>query len=321
MCYSAIVKQELKQLARQYQARVDLNSLEALFEKRNRDEKIKIPRGLELNFKKPQSLQEKNILNKIKEFRIQHVAQLEADLVAQAERFDKAVAALRKKATKKAEQEKAVASRQIARLEKRLENLKIKNGQPSENDSRIYAFDWAPVIILKNNERFIVPMRYHLRPAGMPESFDRRYPGCYNARLDSLTGFWKNEFGKKHGILIITSFFENVKLQQLEKKSLGPQEAAKRVVLQYKPKGMDYMVVPCLWDHWGGPGEKGFDSFAIITDEPPPEVLETGHDRCPVFLNEARIEDWLNPQGKSTEVLLAILSDRQGAYYEHKLAG
>ncbi|HEY8272074.1 MAG TPA: SOS response-associated peptidase family protein [Pseudobdellovibrionaceae bacterium] len=293
-------------------------SWEELFEKRNQGEKINIPRGLEFNFKNPKTIQEKNILNKIKEFRARQWTQLESELFEQATRFDRAVASLQKKATKKAEQEKAVASRQIARIEKRMENL--KSDTLSENESRIYAFDWAPVIILRNNERVIVPMRYHLRPPEMPESFDRKYPGCYNARLDSLTGFWRNEFEKKHGILIISSFFENVKLHQFEKRKLSIKETVKNIVLQYKPKDMEYMVVPCLWDHWGGHGDKAFDSFAIITDKPPPEVLETGHDRCPIFLNEARVEEWLDSKSKSTAELLSILNDRQRTFYEHKLA-
>ncbi|MGZ3806135.1 MAG: SOS response-associated peptidase family protein [Pseudobdellovibrionaceae bacterium] len=318
MCYSAIVKQDLKQLGLQYHARVDIPSLEAIFKKRSNGEKINIPRGLEFNFKNPKTLAGKNILNVIKEFRLRQIQQLESDLAFQITRLHKATRDLEDKGTKKAEQEKAVASRQIERIRKRLEAL--KNERPSENDSRIYAFDWAPVIIQRDHEHIIVPMRYHLRPPGMSESFDRKYPGCYNARFDSLTGFWKNEFGKKHGILVISSFFENVKLHNLEKRKLGVREVVERVVLQYKPHGLDHMVVPCLWDHWGGPGEKGFDSFAIITDEPPPEVLETGHDRCPIFLNEERIEEWLNPQGKSTAELLALLGDRQRAYYEHKLA-
>ena|SRR3989344_7683889 len=61
--------------------------------------------------------------------------------------------------------------------------------------------------------------------------------------------------------------------------------------------------------------------IALITDEPPAEVLETGQDRCPIFLNEARIDDWLNPEGKSVGELFEILDDRQRPFYEHALAG
>jgi len=162
-------------------------------------------------------------------------------------------------------------------------------------------------------------MRYHLRPPGMKEDFDRKYPGCYNARRDSLLGFWKKEFGSKHGLLVITSFFENVLLHDLEQRKLKKGEEETNVVIQFKPEGMEHMLVPVIWDHWGT-GEDGFDSFALITDEPPPEVLATGHDRCPIFLNEARIDDWLMPKGKSVDELFEILDDRERPFYKHSSA-
>jgi len=154
----------------------------------------------------------------------------------------------------------------------------------------------------------------------MKPDLGKKYPGCYNARRDSLSGFWKNEFGSKHGVIIVTSFFENVLLHDLERRSLAKHEKEKNVVIEFKPRGLDYMVVPVIWDTWTD-GKENFDSFALITDEPPAEVLETGHDRCPIFLNEARIDDWLKPQGKSQNELFAILDDRSRPFYEHALAG
>jgi putative SOS response-associated peptidase YedK len=321
MCYSAMVKQELKKLGIRYDARVDLSLLEDLFERRNQGKKIALSKALEFNFRSPTTAAEKQIAKSIEEYKFKQILQLETDLFTQLTRFNKAVESFEKKATKKVENEKGVSERQIARIKKRLE--KLKSDKLAENDARIYAFDWAPVIIWKDNNRVIVPMRYHLRPPDMPETFDRKYPGCYNARRDSLTGFWKNEFGKKHAILIISSFFENVKRHDFEKRALLPNEAEENMILQFKPKGLDTMVVPCIWDTWkgSGVGKVGFDSFALITDEPPVEVLETGHDRCPIFLNEARIDDWLKPQGKPVAELFTILDDRQRPFYEHALAG
>ena len=54
-----------------------------------------------------------------------------------------------------------------------------------------------------------------------------------------------------------------------------------------------------------------------MTDEPPPEVAAAGHDRMIVSLKPENVEAWLTPQGRSTEELQAILSDRQAPYYEH----
>ena len=39
------------------------------------------------------------------------------------------------------------------------------------------------------------------------------------------------------------------------------------------------MYVACLWSHWQE-GNEELDSFAAITDEPPPEIAAAGHDRA-----------------------------------------
>jgi hypothetical protein len=53
-------------------------------------------------------------------------------------------------------------------------------------------------------------MRYQLRPAGKPAFYDEKYPGTYNARRDNLEGFWREQFGYTHGVLIADAFYENV---------------------------------------------------------------------------------------------------------------
>ena len=60
-------------------------------------------------------------------------------------------------------------------------------------------------------------------------------------------------------------------------------------------------------------------SFAAITDEPPPEIKAAGHDRCIINLRPENVETWLTPEGRSAAELQAILSDRQQPYYEHEV--
>jgi len=86
-------------------------------------------------------------------------------------------------------------------------------------------------LAIESGERVLKPMRYHLRPPGMNAEFDRKYPGCYNASRDSLAGFWKNEFGSKHGVIVVTSFFENVALHDLERRIPKTDESEKAVVI------------------------------------------------------------------------------------------
>jgi putative SOS response-associated peptidase YedK len=67
------------------------------------------------------------------------------------------------------------------------------------------------------------------------------------------------------------------------------------------------------------PRAGGYASFAMVTDDPPPEVAAAGHDRCPVFLEENRLDAWLNPAGMSTEFLLELLDYKEKTFYLHDL--
>jgi putative SOS response-associated peptidase YedK len=80
------------------------------------------------------------------------------------------------------------------------------------------------------------------------------------------------------------------------------------------------MLVACLWDRWQAPGQSDLLSFTAITDEPPPEVAVTGHDRCVIPLKREHLAAWLNPAGRDKAELYAILDDRERPYYEHRMA-
>ncbi len=80
------------------------------------------------------------------------------------------------------------------------------------------------------------------------------------------------------------------------------------------------MWAPCLYDFWESPDKKfGFYSFAIITDDPPAEVLSEGHDRCPIFLQASLIDSWLSPTNKSKAELYEILKSKEQTYYLNQL--
>ena len=55
------------------------------------------------------------------------------------------------------------------------------------------------------------------------------------------------------------------------------------------------MFVACLWDHWQKAGASDLYSFAAITDDPPPEVAATGHNRCIIPLKPQNLSAWLTP--------------------------
>jgi putative SOS response-associated peptidase YedK len=318
MCYSAMVKQGLKSTGLRVTARIQTDLFEQVFRRRVRDNSVKIAKALEANFENPATPDEARIKAHIDAYRGRRNQELEAGLFAQKKRLADAERSLGVKETKKALDEKRIASNKIAwHLEKLAE---LRRTTPEPSDSRIFPFWIAPVIVMEGGEYLIKPMRYHCRANDKPASYDRRYPGLYNARRDNLDSYWKNLFGKRHGILLITSFYENVSLHDFEKRPLRKGEAEQNLILHFNPRPTTTMILACLRDHWERPGETDLYSFAAITDDPPPEVAATGHNRCVIPLREQNLERWLTPAGRDKSELNAILDDRERPYYEHELA-
>jgi hypothetical protein len=79
--------------------------------------------------------------------------------------------------------------------------------------------------------------------------------------------------------MVANAFFENVSKHRTEGRELREGEKEENVVLEFRPKPTQDMLLACLWSHWTE-GEESLLSFAAITDEPPAEVAAAGHDRC-----------------------------------------
>jgi putative SOS response-associated peptidase YedK len=299
-------------------AGIDVAAFEHLFESRLSDPSIRICKALEANFDTPQGAAERRIAEAIAEYRRLRASALQTELFTQKKRLADAERTPQSKTTKSAQESQRIASRKIKQLTRQLNDLERTSA--GDDDARIYPLYYAPVVIQEGGERVIRPMRYHCRPAGRPALYDRKYPGLYNARRDNLERFWKGQFGHTHAIAVFWMFFENVARHDFEHRALRPGEAESNVVLAFDPRPAFPMKVACLWSHWEGKGESAFDSFAAITDEPPPEVAAAGHNRCVIPLKDRHLDAWLNPASADPASLYAILDDRERPYYEHRLA-
>lgn len=318
MCYSAMVEQRLKTLGLRFKARIDTPRFEELFRRRLGDESIKIGKALEANYERPDTPAEKEINRHIVEYRTGKAARWEAELFKQKKRLADAERALKVKETKKAREDQRIAGNKVAWHVKKLAEL--RRSSPEPQDSRIFPFWYAPVVVSDGDELVIRPMRYHCRPNGKPAWYDKRYDGLYNARRDSLGKFWKDLYGRHHAVMVVSSFFENVALHDYEKRVLAPGEKEQNVVLHFNPRATEDMLIACLWDRWQAPGEPDLYSFAAITDDPPPEVAATGHNRCLIPLRATHLTQWLRPEALDAAQLNALLDDRERPYYEHELA-
>lgn len=120
--------------------------------------------------------------------------------------------------------------------------------------------------------------------------------------------------------MVVNACYENVNRHKAEGRELAPGEEVEILVLEFRLRPTQDMLVACLWSKWTGPGEPDLLSFAAITDEPSIEVAAAGHDRCIVPIKPVHVDEWLNPGTTDAKRLLEILDDRERPYYEHRMA-
>ena len=318
MCYSAQVKADYKKYVQMFGAVMSIRDFYETFWRRSEEGKLKIPKGMEDAFADPQTDEEREIKALIDGFRAEQATKFEQEVFKQKKRLADAERTLQTKTTKAATDSKRIASEKIEANMRRLADL--HRTEPKDSDNRIFSQVYAPVVVWEDGRRVIKPMRYQCRPAGKPASYDVQYPGTYNARRDNLVRFWKGQFGYTHGILIVNAFYENVNLHKAEGRELAEGEAVQNLVLEFRPRPTQDMLVACLWSKWTGTGEPDLLSFAAITDEPPEEVAAAGHDRCIIPIRPENIDAWLKPNSQDLASLYAILDDRERPYYEHRMA-
>jgi putative SOS response-associated peptidase YedK len=309
MCYSAQVESKWKRYVRDMEARLSWPDFHDLAQRRLDDPaQYRLPRGFDLEFGDPKTDEELAIKGLVDQYRQAQVTKLEMEVFAQKKRLADADRKLAVKETKAAAESKRIAGTKVQQAMRKLALL--SDDKPHSNDYRIFPKNYAPVILVRNGEKLMVPARYLLRQPGKPAFMDDKLSGNYNARRDNLTKFWRQQFGSTHAVMAIESFYENV---------TGPD--GQNQVLHFNPKPAGVMLIACLFSEWSDPktGEK-LMSFAAVTDEPPEEVAAAGHDRMVIRLTRENVNRWLTPQGRSDEELQAILSESQPAYYEHRVA-
>ena len=320
MCYSAKIAADYKTYVRKYGAKTDFKAVCALLRARLDDTRLIIPKGVLDAFKaadddSAESQQCRDLVGAIEKA---DATRWEIQLFEQMTRLNKAEQKLAVKETKGALEDKRIAGEKIKQAQRKLDDL--RRDESVESDSRIYPGSWCPVLI--HDERgapWVRPMRYLLRPAGFPATFDRTNSGSFNARRDNLQKFWRNIFGKHHAIVIAEAFYEHVDRHRLEGRQLAPGEEAQDVVLRFSPNDGRLMEAACIWSHWEG-REGSMDSFAAVTDEPPAEVAAAGHDRCIVPLLQSVASDWLDAPARTPGYYDDLLDQRERPYYAHQMA-
>jgi putative SOS response-associated peptidase YedK len=305
MCYSALVVQDLKKTLRELNVFMDYEEAERIFLLRLDNPTLNISKGFEANFDQPANDVERRIKAAIDEHRSRMSTKLEQDLFAQKTRLVNAERTLKTKETKKAREDVRIATAKIDTLSTKLSSL--RSTELTVDDRRFFPMTYGGVIIQREGRNLLTPMRYHCRPAGQPDFYDRKFPGLFNARRDNLENFWRGQFGNTHAIALFEGFYEWVK------------KDGKNVELFFKPQPPTTMLVACVWSNWTDPKLPSVRGLAAITDEPPAEVAAAGHDRCVINIKPENVAAWLTPKGRSVAELQAILSEREMPHYENEV--
>jgi putative SOS response-associated peptidase YedK len=309
MCYSARIESKWKRYVREMEARIEYSDFLELARLRLADpSRYRLPRGFDLEFADAQTDAEIAIRDLVDQYRGGQVTKCETEMFAQRRRQAEAERKLAAKQTKAAAESMRIATSKVQQALARLSLL--TDDKPHANDYRIFPRNYAPILLMRGGEKVLVPARYLLRQPGNAALMDDQLSGNYNARRDNLTKFWRRQFGATHAIMAIQSFYENV---------TGAN--GQNQMLHFNPREPGVMLIACLYAQWSDPksGETLL-SFAAVTDEPPAEVAAAGHDRMVIRLTRENVDRWLTPQGRSDAELQAILSERQPAYYEHRVA-
>ena len=128
------------------------------------------------------------------------------------------------------------------------------------------------------------------------------------------------EASRRNFLSVISAFYENVPRHKAEQRALRPDEPEENLILEFSPRPAHDMLVACVYSHWTGKDQDDLWSFAFVTDDPPAEVAEAGHDRCIIPIRAENMMKWLQPEKSDLPALYAVLDDRDDLFYEHRLA-
>ncbi|MEZ4872737.1 MAG: SOS response-associated peptidase family protein [Bdellovibrionales bacterium] len=312
MCYSVLVETNLKKLEKEFHAAADIKSFERIYKDRAQQiPNTQIPAALDENFKMGQPLENSQIKKYIRQYHDKKIKELEQKLFVKKREITDLERKLKQKETKTNRSKLETAQRVLKRSLNQLERHK----QPSKESShRIFQYSYAPLITLNSkHQRIIHPFRYQLRPGYNKEEVPSRI-NMFNARIDALNDrrSWQRVFMHRHAALIMNGFYEWVE---------DPKTGKSRQI-RFMPEGEPWMWVPCLYDQWkSDDGSQIIDSFALLTRDPPAEIQNMGHDRCPVFPKWEHFDSWLDTQTLTEQKAFEIFEDLENVHYAHQWVG
>ncbi len=306
MCYSILVETDLSKLANEFGAEIDVESFWTVYQARGQGEKLThIPRALDNHFKNDVSILGNKIWNSARKF-IDDEVKRHQDKVEEKEiLIDQLGKKLETKHTKTNQNKFETANRILGSSIKKIERLQ---GPVEPDDQRLLPNSYGPLIVNEHGTKKIKLSRYRIRPAKSTHEFPNKY-NMFNIRSETIEArnTWKHLFGRNHGMVVMHGFYEWV----------PDLETGKSREIHFFPKDNQWIWAPAFFDEWQSYDKSQFiHSFAIITRDPPEAIKQFGHDRCPIFPNWNRFNDFLDTTNPK-EIYFNVFNDLKPTEYKH----
>lgn len=166
-------------------------------------------------------------------------------------------------------------------IKEKFQDLKIS--QDFSINEKILPSKEAPCFVVSQQELKLVKMKFSMVPAWSQEPKVKF--ATHNARIETVEQkpTWKSVFLNQHCVIPMAGFFESV--------YTGPKAGH---VIQFKDVAEQPLYAAGVFDFWKNDPDpnKHFFSFSILTEEPTSFIVENGHDRSPIFLNEKFVKEW-----------------------------
>jgi putative SOS response-associated peptidase YedK len=173
----------------------------------------------------------------------------------------------------------------------------------SDDYPTVRPYQKGPVLRQRSGELVLSELQFSLLPRW---SKDPRVKfATHNARFETIEQkpSFKDALVKRHCVVPMTGFVEPI----------YENELAGNMVCFAQVTG-EVLFAAAIWESWQSKESgEAIDSFSIITHDPLPFVLKTGHDRSPMFLSVAGVDAWLNSEGAPAEAQKNLLLNFQAA--------
>ncbi len=159
----------------------------------------------------------------------------------------------------------------------------------------------ALVVRNENNERRLEQMQFSLLPRWSKESKVKF--ATHNARLETVDEkpTFKDAFVKRHCVVPMNGFVEPIYTGDFAGN-----------MVEFSPPTQGILFAAAIWEEWASKASgEIIQSFSVITHDPLPFVLSTGHDRSPVFLKLEDLSLWLSSEGERATELKSLLMKKR----------